>query len=979
MKAGKALLAFILVAAMFFSMTAFPAIAADDDDDEETTTATTEETATTRDVSLSDVDSTATEGKAITNLVSLGIINGYPDGTYRASNNITRAEFAVVMIRFLGSEGLIDPNTESGFEDLDTDENYAWVRSYVKLASTLGIINGFEDGTFRANDPVTYEQAIKMIVCATGYEAQALAYTTEGDWSSGYIREALYLGITKNTSTSNKTGSVKRGTVAILVNNSLDVERQADLVNDGSSSNVIIMPSGGGSGTMLDNQNVRNVTGVVTGTYVTELDDGDSEIESNHIRIDDTIYEIGFSENPNDYLGAKVKVVVGTTTDTGYYDVCQSIELVNKNSIFTVTADCYHGFDGDKTISYSETRDGKVKTLSLDSDYVVIYNGKYYDYNLEELEDTFTSGTIEFVNSDSDAAYEVVRVNSYEVLVVYTAPTSSKNYAIAMYDQEYSGTGSTTVEFPSESTTVTFHLTRNGSEIKLTDIKKWDVLNIKESPDDADGKKYFECVVTRDTVSGTVTARNNEYIEIDDKEYYISDYYLNYEDEDKPDMNAGDYVQVYLDAQGIIVAAAESSSSSSSSSITEAYAYILGLRQESENSEYDLEFKLYTTSGETIQIGTASKVTIDGTKYKATDEDILDYLEESAITANAAYGDAENVVYHQPIVYKTNASGLISTIYTVQCDDNEDISQTADPDRYVAAEERTYTSSSRSFSDFKVSSSTKIIFVPDNRQSNDDYLTYSSYSKAFTNKREYIVEAYGLTDSKTAQLVLMYGSNDDSIYTSSSPWMIVASKSDTTSGTVVKGYKGTSTSLVSVTVADDGPSISSIGKGDIIRYLVNSDGKMTDYEIWFDASDPIQAEPVSSVTEAIENRILEIHSTSVDPVTNYPSATFRLQYGTVLDILVDEDGDSVDEETITVTPTIVEDSVEMAQDGNGVVTRTIGSSVKVFYFDTSVKNGTVETDADLSDIISYEDGGDSATRVITYSQSGTLRMIYIIG
>ncbi len=886
---------------MLFSMTAFPAIAADDDEE------TTDDTATTRDVSLSDVDSTTTEGKAITNLVSLGIINGYPDGTYKATNSITRAEFAVVMIRFLGSEGLIDPNAESGFEDLDTDENYAWVRSYVKLATTLGFINGFEDGTFRANDPVTYEQAIKMIVCATGYEAQALANMTEGDWSSGYIRAALYLGITKNTSTSNKTGSVSRGTVAILVDNSLSIDRQADLTTD-NNNNVVIMPSGGGSGTMLDNQNVRNVTGVVTGTYVTELDNGDSEIESNHIRIDDTIYEIGFTENPNDFLGAKVKAVVGTTTDYGYYDVCQSIELSNSNSILTIDAACYHSFDGEKTITYSTTRDGKEKTATLDSDYVVIYNGKYYDYDLTELEDNFTSGTIELVNSDSDAAYEVVRVNSYEVLVVYTAPTSSKSYAVAMYDQEYSGTGTTTVTFPSDSTSVIFSLTRNGSEIKLTDIKKWDVLNIKESPEDADGRQYFECIVTRDTVSGTVTARNNDYIEIDVKEYYFSDYYLNYEDEDKPDMEAGDYVQVYLDAQGIIVAAAESSSSSSSS-VTEAYAYILGLRQDSDNSEYDLEFKFYTTSGETIQLGTASKVTIDGVKYKATDEDILDYLEESAITANAAYGAAENVVYHQPIVYKTNTSGLISTIYTVQCDDNEDISQIADPDRYVAAEERTYTSSSRSFSDFKVSSSTKIIFVPDNRQSNDDYLTYSSYSKAFTNKREYTVEAYGLTDSKTAQLVLMYGSNDDSIYTSSSPWMIVASKSDTTAGTVVKGYKGTSTSLLSVTVADDGPSISSIGKGDIIRYLVNSDGEMTDYEIWFDASDPIQTTPVSSVSEAIENRILEIHSTSVDPVTNYPSATFRLQYGTVLDIIVDEDGDSVDEETITVSPTIVEDYI----------------------------------------------------------------------
>lgn len=964
MKAQKSILSFILVIAMLLSVCAAPALAAE-----------TGEADSVVSVVFSDIDYSSVEGKAVSRLVSLGFINGYPDGTYGPAQNMTRAEFCVVMTKFKGMQDLINPNSLTGFDDIDTDENYAWARPYVKMAADLGIINGFEDGTFRAADPITYEQAVKMIICAIGYDSYAQAYMVEGDWSSGYINQANRLGITKNAgaSVATKQNPTTRGIVAILLNNALDADPAPDFVNpDGSV--VVTAPA---NGSVLETTGSTTVTGIVTGTYITETETANSTVPKDHIQIDDEIYQIGFSTNPNDLLGCKVKAIIVSAESSGDYPICRSIDLHTSNNIITIDADCYEGYEFDTdSINYTKSRtDATVRTAKLDPEYSVIYNGKLYDYDLNELENDFNSGTLELIDNNGDNRYDFVRINAYQVFVVKSKTTTTQEIT-PMYNVLYKG--ETKIAFPGDSTSLVFYMTRNGKEISFSDLAKWDVLNIKESPSDAEGRGYYEVVVTRSTVSGYVSERDSSdptYIMIGNTAYYMSDFFSQYESDDKPEMNVGDYAQVYLDAEGKIVAAAEASTTGTTSS----YAYLLGVRQESEKSDYDLEFWFYTTSGKYVQIGAAAtNITIDGVKYKVTSDSVLDALAQSAIDANNGYGDASNVVYHQPVVYTTNADGLVSKIDTVNSPDNEDISAVMESNNHSEASERTYTSSSKSFKDFKVSAATSIIYVPDDRSDTDKYNTYT-YSKAFTNQRSYYVEAFGLSSSKTASLVLIYGEDPSRIYTSSTPFLIVSGKTVTSSGTVIKGYNYNSTALKSITVSeDDGPSVTAIGKGDVIRYILDSSGQLIDYQIWFDASDPVQLTPCSDIADAIDSRILEIHSTSTERRTNYPSATFRLQYGTVTEIELNEDGTSVDEETITVAPTIVEDNMEMVYDGNGVVTRTIGSSVKVFYYDSTSKNSNIETDLELSEILPYSEYGDDATRVITYSASGTLRMIYII-
>ena len=104
-----------------------------------------------------------TDSEAVSALAEKGIITGYPDGTFRPDGNITRAEFATVIVRAKGLPINLTEDGVTGFEDLDKDDNSIWARPYVKAAVDEGIINGFEDGTFRATENITNEHATLMV------------------------------------------------------------------------------------------------------------------------------------------------------------------------------------------------------------------------------------------------------------------------------------------------------------------------------------------------------------------------------------------------------------------------------------------------------------------------------------------------------------------------------------------------------------------------------------------------------------------------------------------------------------------------------------------------------------------------------------------------------------------------------------------------------------------------------------------------
>ena len=126
---------------------------------------------------------------AVNRLNALGVLAGYPDGTFQPANNITRAEFAKVVVAALGlSDAATIAAGPTNFADVAADH---WASGYVNIATTKGILKGYPDGTFKPGNNVTYAEAITMLVRALGYEP-----LTVGPWPTNMITKAVELGLT---------------------------------------------------------------------------------------------------------------------------------------------------------------------------------------------------------------------------------------------------------------------------------------------------------------------------------------------------------------------------------------------------------------------------------------------------------------------------------------------------------------------------------------------------------------------------------------------------------------------------------------------------------------------------------------------------------------------------------------------------------------------------------------------------------------
>ncbi len=87
-----------------------------------------------------------------------GIMNGQSENSFGIGEKITRQDLAVVIARALGLE---DTEEKADFKDFDKIPDYA--KTAVIKLSKLGIITGFEDGTFRGSEPCTRAQAAVII------------------------------------------------------------------------------------------------------------------------------------------------------------------------------------------------------------------------------------------------------------------------------------------------------------------------------------------------------------------------------------------------------------------------------------------------------------------------------------------------------------------------------------------------------------------------------------------------------------------------------------------------------------------------------------------------------------------------------------------------------------------------------------------------------------------------------------------------
>lgn len=123
-----------------------------------------------------------------------GYIAGYPDGTFKPDNSITRAEFVVMVNKAMG----YNKRGNAYFSDVSAAH---WAYAEIMKGVEAGYITGNGDGTFRPDAPVTRQEAAVMISKILGLDqdyasaAKYVDYRYIPSWAAGYVGAVSKAGI----------------------------------------------------------------------------------------------------------------------------------------------------------------------------------------------------------------------------------------------------------------------------------------------------------------------------------------------------------------------------------------------------------------------------------------------------------------------------------------------------------------------------------------------------------------------------------------------------------------------------------------------------------------------------------------------------------------------------------------------------------------------------------------------------------------
>lgn len=767
---------------------------------------------------FSDVDGTEPYAAAISSLNSLGIINGYEDGTFRPLNNVTRAEFTALLLRArgfgdIGSTDLNDPP----YPDVVTSD-VSWAIGNIRTAKDMGIVTGYEDGTFRPMNNVLYEEAITMIVRAIGYENAA---AEGGEWYSKYLTIAGSIGLLKNVNGAINVPAT-RAVIAMMLDNLLNLEDESGYIQK---------------------------TGIILSNRITSINSPNVDLRENEILIEDSVtrtatkYLVDDVKVYDEMMGQRVDFSYKENKETGYNEI-KTITPRKSNVLEIKSKDIEDGKCDSGTIVYYE--DGvKQKKVVISQNSSVIYNGKLYGTSGldSKYSDYYTQkglpvvGSLKLLDNDNDNKYDVVFVDSYDIYVVSNVTTGTRTIT----DKVLKNT-SKILDYEKDKS-MKFVDTK-GYDSSFSSIVKGSVLCIKES-NAANGSEVLTTVVINNTnPSGTVTgAKIGKSITLSSTTYNYSDaapWVSGIGSQTEPQLD--DSAKFYLDLNGDIVAYEKSQVQ-----VNQKYGYISNYQVIEINMESVLKVTMFVpgTSG-LANYMTGSKTKINGQPDK-TPEEIKTILDAAAAIQGQVPGATNNAC--SQLIKFTATGNVLDDIITAEPSDPVDtlatdkliVSKSFNP--ATATSKTTKSSKSQITSnvpeekDIKavIGSNTTLIKVPEDRTDS------KGYGKMTTSQLEldtgYRVEVYDIKGSEP-RVVVFYptvSQNVNNAKFDTVPFIITELIGIGDNVYEVYGYNGKSETTLTAPLKSSPDSYSAFkaladdkgGKGYVVRFGKDADGNVT--------------------------------------------------------------------------------------------------------------------------------------------------------
>ena len=353
------------------------------------------------------------DSDVVDTLVSLGVVNGYDDGSFKPNGTVTRAEMAkmIYVLRTGNSDASAYNDDKTSFTDIGSH----WARGYIKYCQSLGIIAGKSNTKFCPNDKVTAQEAAKMLLVTLGYDATK-AGLTGANWASKTNALADENGLLEDVNTS-FTAACPRQYAAQLIYNTIFAPTV--VLRDGEYTNMKLV-----TGANFDTYNptvgekymgLKSDTGVITSvgkeTFKIALDRDEDNASGNSGNQSYTKLKKDYSS----MLGQKVKVLFKKTSDV------IGVFATADNHVYTTVQNALSK-DGDK-IKFDGTSYSVDSTINL---YTVPVSGSVSKSttSVAALVDKDSANAVVLADTDDNNKIDTVIVT--EVVLAKVTYVSTK-------------------------------------------------------------------------------------------------------------------------------------------------------------------------------------------------------------------------------------------------------------------------------------------------------------------------------------------------------------------------------------------------------------------------------------------------------------------------------------------------------------------------------------------------------------------------
>lgn len=567
-------------------------------------------------------------------LAMLGI---FENMTLEEAQNTTviRGEYAQVIAGILQRDLFVNEENRY-FVDVPMDH---WAKDSINFLVEREVLSVGEDKLFRPGDVISEIEALKMALCAIGYNEYAMA---EGGYPLGYIAVAGKLGLSEYTS-----------------NNALTMEKAVNLTYD-----IITAPI---YDTYYISGNIKKykesedsilsryydmymLEGVITYADGISIDNKGME-EKGIVRIDGNDF---LCDRPlmNEVGCYKSFVVLKNEKGRDKIVVVNSKELEGES--IKINSDDFLSYDYTQGALEYYTEKGGIEKLTISKGVVVVKNGQRMDDNIKNAL-TLDKGYMRLIDADEDEVFDYVIIFDYENYVVdivdrstgtvYDANNSLKNIK---FDEEY------------DKRRIMI-LNASGEEISSDAIVKGSVLTCFESED------VVYIVVSSNQITGSIfsSRESDKYKELligknekDTQWYRIDKDYYTEETNKGGKFTIGNVGSFYIDYSGNIAYIDFDNISN------EMFAYLVNYRTD-DDGDGDLYLKIFTENGDMEVKKVHKRAKINGQREKNI-ENMLKALSKTKF--NKILVQDEDKIAGQLIRVKTNADDEIVEIDTEYTD-----------------------------------------------------------------------------------------------------------------------------------------------------------------------------------------------------------------------------------------------------------------------------------------------------------------------